>query len=67
MLGALQQLARDREDGASSVEYGLLVAGIAALIVAVVFLFGGMVNNVFTGTCDNIVSGADPYISVSCN
>ncbi len=28
------------ERGASAVEYGLLVAGIAALIVAVVFLFG---------------------------
>jgi len=54
------------EDGASAVEYGLLVAGIAALIVAVVFVFGGMINNVFTGTCGSIVSGADPYISVSC-
>ena len=35
------------ERGASAVEYGLLVAGIAALIVAVVFVFGGMISNVF--------------------
>ena len=34
--------SRRDEDGASAVEYGLLVAGIAALIVAVVFLFGGV-------------------------
>ncbi|HEX3223804.1 MAG TPA: Flp family type IVb pilin, partial [Nocardioides sp.] len=29
------------ERGASAVEYGLLIAGIAALIVVVVFAFGG--------------------------
>ena len=33
------------EDGASAVEYGLLLAGVAALIIAVVFLFGGAVAN----------------------
>ncbi len=37
-------LARRDEEGASAVEYGLLVAGIAALIVAIVFLFGGMIS-----------------------
>ena len=45
-------LARRDEDGASAVEYGLLVAGIAALIVAIVFLFGGMISDVFSATCD---------------
>ncbi|MDP3894124.1 Flp family type IVb pilin [Nocardioides sp.] len=41
------------ERGASAVEYGLLVAGIAALIVAVVFLFGGFISGIFedTQTC----------------
>src|SRR5690242_18498536 len=34
-------LATRDERGASAVEYGLLVAGIAALILAVVFAFGG--------------------------
>lgn len=42
------------EDGASAVEYGLLVAGIAALIAAVVFVFGGMISDVFESTCDEI-------------
>ena len=35
------------ERGATAVEYGLLVAGIAAVIVAVVFTLGGKVNNAF--------------------
>lgn len=51
-------LARRTENGASAVEYGLLVAGIAALIVAVVFLFGGMIKNVFKGTCSSINNSA---------
>lgn len=42
------------ERGASAVEYGLLVAGIAALIVAVVFVFGGMIKGVFTDSCSAI-------------
>ena len=46
--------AKRNQDGASAVEYGLLVAGIAALIVAVVFLFGGMISNVFNKTCGTI-------------
>ena len=45
---------RRNDDGASAVEYGLLVAGIAALIVAVVFLFGGMIRGVFTETCSTV-------------
>jgi pilus assembly protein Flp/PilA len=60
-------LARRDEDGASAVEYGLLVAGIAALIVAVVFLFGGMISNVFSGTCDNIKSSASNISVGSCS
>ena len=45
--------ARD-ERGASAVEYGLLVAGIAALISLVVYAFGGGVGGLFQGTCDTI-------------
>lgn len=52
---------RENQKGASAVEYGLLVAGIAALIVVVVFAFGGMVSNIFNGTktaiCTNAASG----------
>ena len=46
--------SRRNEDGASAVEYGLLVAGIAALIVAVVFIFGGVVKDSFKGTCNRV-------------
>ncbi|MBO9520743.1 MAG: Flp family type IVb pilin [Nocardioidaceae bacterium] len=42
------------EDGASSVEYGLLIAGIATLIVLVVFLLGGQVVAMFGNTCDQL-------------
>ena len=41
------------ERGASAVEYGLLIAGIAALIVLVVFAFGGTIQSVFQDTCDS--------------
>jgi pilus assembly protein Flp/PilA len=51
----LQARRVDRDEaGASAVEYGLLVAGIAALIVAVVFLFGGMIKDTFNDTCATI-------------
>ena len=45
-----------REQGASAVEYGLLVALIAAVIVVAVLLVGGIVKGAFqdteTRTCD---------------
>ena len=47
-----------REEGASAVEYGLLVAAIAALVVIIVFALGGLVKNVFKDTCSKISSGA---------
>lgn len=53
-LRSLLPSARRTEDGASAVEYGLLVAGIAALVVAVVFLLGGVVKGTFTETCATI-------------
>jgi pilus assembly protein Flp/PilA len=46
--------AKRDEDGASAVEYGLLVAAIAALIVIVVFALGGIIRDVFKNTCDKI-------------
>jgi pilus assembly protein Flp/PilA len=45
------------ERGASAVEYGLLIAGIAALIVVVVFAFGGLLANVFQSTCKSVANG----------
>ena len=46
--------ARKDEQGASAVEYGLLVAAIAALIVVIVFALGGVIKEVFTDTCNTI-------------
>jgi len=40
----------DDESGASAVEYGMLVAGIAAIIVVVVFGLGSVVKNAFANT-----------------
>lgn len=50
--------ANDR--GASAVEYGLMVAAIAAVIVGVVFGFGHMVSRTFsqTGQCISNISNA---------
>jgi pilus assembly protein Flp/PilA len=51
--------ARQRgEDGASSVEYGLLVAAIAAIIVLVVFAIGTWVKGAFDETCTNLQSAS---------
>jgi pilus assembly protein Flp/PilA len=58
MLELIRNWTRTDEDGASAVEYGLLVAGIAALIVLIVFAFGGVIKSVFTSTCSAVASGA---------
>lgn len=42
------------EEGASAVEYALLVAGIAAVIVVIVFALGTVLNNSVTKSCDHI-------------
>ncbi len=53
--------ASDR--GASAVEYGLMVAAIAAVIVGVVFGFGHLVNDTFTKTSNCIAAhgSGDPF------
>lgn len=50
--------AKKSDEGASAVEYGLLVAAIAALIVVIVFALGGVVREVFSKTCSSVKSGA---------
>ena len=52
MLNA--RTAKMDERGASAVEYGLLIAGIAALIVVVVFAFGDNLKGIFTDTCNSV-------------
>jgi pilus assembly protein Flp/PilA len=59
MLAA--RAATKDERGASAVEYGLLIAGIAALIVVVVFAFGDNITDIFTDTCKAVAQ------STTCN
>ena len=54
MLNA--RLAKMDERGASAVEYGLLVAGIAAVIVGIVFVLGGNLSGAFENTNDSIAA-----------
>ena len=51
------QRAKLDERGASAVEYGLLIAGIAALIVVAVFALGPMVKEAFESTCSAVAGG----------
>jgi len=51
------RLAKLEERGASAVEYGLLIAGIAALIVVAVFALGPLLQDAFGNTCDEIAGG----------
>ncbi|MGR3311626.1 MAG: Flp family type IVb pilin [Candidatus Brocadiales bacterium] len=46
-----------REEGASAVEYGLLVALIAAVIVGAVTFLGGSVSNTFNTVATTVNSG----------
>ena len=48
------RLAKMDERGASAVEYGLLVAGIAAVIVGIVFILGGNLKSAFDTTNSSI-------------
>ncbi|MDI6908948.1 Flp family type IVb pilin [Nocardioides sp.] len=50
--------ARMDERGASAVEYGLLIGGVAALIVVIVFALGDNVQNLFQDTCGDITAGS---------
>ena len=65
MMNRVRTTASRSDEGASAVEYGLLIAAIAALIVGVVFVLGGLVKNSFSKTCSAIGSGTSQSTS-SC-
>ena len=72
MLQLMQRLVnrRDEEKGASAVEYGLLVAAIAAIIVLIVFAIGKFVQAGFKTTCSGLaggVSNASGVTSADCD
>lgn len=55
MLTRIRTVIR-RDSGASAVEYGLLIAAVAAVIAGVVFLLGAKVKAAFSQTCTSISS-----------
>jgi pilus assembly protein Flp/PilA len=59
---------RRNEEGASAVEYGLLVALIAAVIVLAVFALGTLVKDTFNDTCKEVKTNSAPTVgsSASC-
>ena len=67
MLAYLRKITRHARDrGASAVEYGLLVAAIAAVIVGVVFGLGSLVKGAFEKTCTTMNSSVAPSGSGTC-
>jgi pilus assembly protein Flp/PilA len=48
------QRAKMDERGASAVEYGLLVAGIAAVVITAVFFLGDQIDAAFDGTSNEL-------------
>ena len=62
-IRAFASPTRRNEEGASAVEYGLLVALIAAVVVVAVFALGSLVRSTFHNTCQGIVDSGTPAAS----
>jgi pilus assembly protein Flp/PilA len=52
-MNSIKRFAMD-ESAPTAVEYALMVAGIAVVIIAAVFLLGGQVNNTFSKVTDKL-------------
>lgn len=67
MLAYIRKVtAVQRDEGASAVEYGLLVAAIAALIVIVIFALGNVVKGSFEQTCETIKTETPVDVTQEC-
>jgi len=67
MFAYLRKASRTAHDrGASAVEYGLMVAAIAAVIVAVVFGLGTVVRNTFQNTCEAVADNPNGPVVEGC-
>ncbi|MGA8978251.1 MAG: Flp family type IVb pilin [Pedococcus sp.] len=53
-VAKLQTRFADREEGATAVEYGLMVALIAIVIIAAVVLLGGNLSTLFNKAASSI-------------
>lgn len=69
MLEQIRKFAsptRRNEEGASAVEYGLLVALIAAVVVVAVVALGNLVKNTFSDTCTSIQDEGNNTTQTDC-
>ena len=66
MLQYIRNVTRRRDEGATAVEYGLLVAAIAAVIVLIVFALGKYVKGAFSNTCSAVSSGGVSGVTATC-
>jgi pilus assembly protein Flp/PilA len=57
--------SRSDARGASAVEYGLLIAGIAGIIVIAAFALGPLTQEMFSDTCNQVQSEAS--MTTTCN
>ncbi len=55
LLAQAKRFIRE-EAGASAVEYGLLVAGIAVVVMAAIYTIGSNLNTKFTDVADQLAS-----------
>jgi pilus assembly protein Flp/PilA len=60
LLGKLRARRTRRDDGASAVEYGLLVALIAVVIAGTVVILGNALNSRFKEACSTVQNGTAP-------
>ena len=58
LLERLRVLRTRRDDGASAVEYGLLVALIAVVIAGTVVALGTVLNEKFQSVCTTVAGGS---------
>jgi pilus assembly protein Flp/PilA len=68
MLGHIirgHRTVRRNEEGASAVEYGLLISLIAAIIVVATLALGSLTGAMFDGTCQSI-SNQGTVTTTSC-
>ncbi len=56
MLKTLTSLWLD-EEAPTSVEYAIMIGGIAVVIIAAVWYFGGTLNNSFTNSAGKVSNG----------
>ena len=55
----LKKLRKDKDKGATAVEYGLMVALIAAVIIIIVTALGTGIRGEFKAACDAIAGAAN--------